>query len=172
MTRVRLANLLPGKAAEPPKEPRGRPDGRADQKNSRAWMNVFSLESRTVSFWQKKWSGPRVGAQTPPSPAGEIPVPPRGTPPTKNPTIKGPERLVQGLFPSRFQTAFSMAAFTGWARSRRLLRARMSAIWPLTCSISSLKMRADRRRAPWPRMMSCSAASEVATRTRWRFPIS
>ncbi len=34
------------------------------------------------------------------------------------------------------------------------------------------KAEAERRRAPWPRMMICSGPSEVATRTRWCLPIS
>ena len=37
---------------------------------------------------------------------------------------------------------------------------------PWTCSISSRKAEADTRRAPWPKMISCSGPSEVATFTR------
>ena len=52
------------------------------------------------------------------------------------------------------------------------IRAKMAAIWLPACSTSARNARADSLRAPWPRMMSCSVPSEVATRTRWCLPSS
>ena len=45
-----------------------------------------------------------------------------------------------------------------------------SAISPCTCSTSRWNSRAETRRAPLPRMISCSSPSELATRTRRFLP--
>ena len=72
-----------------------------------------------------------------------------------------------------FFLARSMAAATGRERLSRLFcRWSRELICPAACSTSAWKVVADRRRAPWPRMIICSAKSEVATRTRYFFRLS
>ena len=79
------------------------------------------------------------------------------------------------IFQSRtgcHRPAFSNASRMASDLTRRLLRASAAEILPSTSSTSSRNARAESRSAPCPKIISCSALSEVATRTRWFFPIS
>ena len=71
-----------------------------------------------------------------------------------------------------FDMKNQMSSATGRRRSGRFVLPTIPLSSLSTSATSSWKAPADTRSAPWPRMMSCSRLSLLATRTRWFLAIS